>query len=300
MPQFPVIIFSHGFRGTRDTNTAQCEELASYGYIVVGISHTYDSCVVQFPDGRIVDGLKSIAQRTSKFGNFDKVVHEEAEIWIADTQFALDQVEQLANDTNSFFYQRIDQKHIGMFGHSMGGSTALQAGHIDRRIKAAVNLDGDLFGYHVPKKIEKPAMNILGGNEVTLHERPFTHNEWKRFNIHSEEEEKQSKASFLPVLKQLAQSADHVFYTFVIKDAGHFDLADLAPYKAASFVIRFLARYDFAGMRIGSIDGLKTAHIINDYLVNFFDKYLKNKSSTLLDGQEKRYAEVEAKNWANK
>ena len=39
--KFPVIIYSPGFRGILDGNTAQCEELASQGYIVVAISHPY-------------------------------------------------------------------------------------------------------------------------------------------------------------------------------------------------------------------------------------------------------------------
>ena len=57
IPQFSVIIFSPGFRGVQDANTAHCEELASQGYIVVSIAHPYDNSVVQFPGGRIADGL---------------------------------------------------------------------------------------------------------------------------------------------------------------------------------------------------------------------------------------------------
>ena len=52
---FPVLLYSHGLGlGIRDDNTALCEELASHGYIVVGISHPYASYVVRFKDGHEV------------------------------------------------------------------------------------------------------------------------------------------------------------------------------------------------------------------------------------------------------
>jgi hypothetical protein len=42
-----------------------------------------------------------------------------------------------------------------------------------------------------------------------------------------------------------------------------------------------------------SINGLRATEIINAYLLNFFDKYLKGKPSALLDGKENKYSEVE-------
>ena len=47
---YPVIIFSPGDGGRYDSNTIHCQELASHGYIVVGISHPIDSTIIQFPD----------------------------------------------------------------------------------------------------------------------------------------------------------------------------------------------------------------------------------------------------------
>jgi hypothetical protein len=45
---FPLILFSHGLGGMRFQNTALLEDLASYGYIVVAVDHSYDANVVVF------------------------------------------------------------------------------------------------------------------------------------------------------------------------------------------------------------------------------------------------------------
>ena len=292
--QLPVIIYSSGFRFTFDSNTAQCEELASYGYIVVGISHPYDNCVVQFQDGRIADGLKSIAKRLSKKYKRPKdlLVDDTAEVWLEDTKFVLDQLEQLGKNKKSIFYKRFDQKNIGIFGHSLGGSTAIKSIQNDSRVKAAVNVDGALFGSNVTKKIDKPFMVMLAGNSVEMHDRALTKDEWEKFGISSLEEEKQVKFSYLPALKQLSQSSENDSYTFVFNGAGHLDFSDLALYKYKSFIIRSLVKLDGSGLVLGSINGFRITNIVNTYLVSFFDKYLKGKSSILLNSNEKQYPEV--------
>jgi hypothetical protein len=49
--KFPVTVFSPGFQGTRFVYGALARSLASLGYIVVTLDHTYETSVVEFPDG---------------------------------------------------------------------------------------------------------------------------------------------------------------------------------------------------------------------------------------------------------
>lgn len=49
--KFPVAVFSPGFQGTRFVYGALARSLASLGYIVVTLDHTYETSVVEFPDG---------------------------------------------------------------------------------------------------------------------------------------------------------------------------------------------------------------------------------------------------------
>ena len=57
-PSFPVLIFSpSGFPPLMWAAIA--EELASHGYVVVGVNHTYETPVTVFADGRVVQANPS-------------------------------------------------------------------------------------------------------------------------------------------------------------------------------------------------------------------------------------------------
>ena len=50
---FPVAVFSPGLGGTRLIYGALARSLASLGYIVITLDHTYETGVVEFPDGSV-------------------------------------------------------------------------------------------------------------------------------------------------------------------------------------------------------------------------------------------------------
>lgn len=52
-PTYPVVVFSHGAGMSLETQTAQSQDLASHGYVVAAIDHTYVSAGTVFP-GRSV------------------------------------------------------------------------------------------------------------------------------------------------------------------------------------------------------------------------------------------------------
>ena len=53
LDHYPVVILSHGWRGFRNLHTDYAEELASLGYIVIGIDHTFGSVATVFSDDDI-------------------------------------------------------------------------------------------------------------------------------------------------------------------------------------------------------------------------------------------------------
>jgi hypothetical protein len=63
-------------------------------------------------------------------------------VWAKDMAFELDQMDRLDSERGSRFYGRLDTGRAGMFGHSLGGATALEACASDGRCRAAANLDG--------------------------------------------------------------------------------------------------------------------------------------------------------------
>lgn len=51
--RFPLVFYSPSWSGIRTESTFQIEQLASHGYVVVGIDHPYSSYVTVFPNGRL-------------------------------------------------------------------------------------------------------------------------------------------------------------------------------------------------------------------------------------------------------
>ncbi|HEF1904893.1 TPA: carboxylic ester hydrolase [Bacillus cereus] len=146
---YPILLFSHGFNGFRNQNTFQVEELASQGYIVLSIDHTFDAAATVFPGGRT-----AYVQPINLTDEGDSHI----KLWEEDVSFVLNQIEKLnENDETSFFTGRLDTSRIGMFGHSYGGATAAQILAKDSRVKAAINMDGTLYGEILPESgIGKP------------------------------------------------------------------------------------------------------------------------------------------------
>lgn len=292
---FPIIIFSPGAMGNRDSNVAHCEELASYGYIVIGISHTYDSYMVHFPDGRIIN-MHQRAQGKN-FNERRAIINEDLEIRVADVQFIIDQLEKLNTDLHSKFYQKLNVQHIGVFGQSFGGSMAIQSCRRDPRIKAAVDMDGSLFGPDALQPFDKPLMFIIAGDSFGIFKNnSMKREDWKHFGINSLEEEKMVREIFVAGFEQLAQAIGHDVYILSIQNASHLDLSGMALLKEstpfAKILDKFLSRLNIK-FGIGSINGFRITTIVNDYLLNFFNKYLKGEPAPLLDGNKMVYTEVE-------
>lgn len=137
---YPVILFSHGAGTTMEVHVAQYEDLASHGYVVVAIDHTYVSAATAFPD-RIV---------LHKDATTDFDVAEPAEpitqIMAEDVSFVIDTLEKMnAGKVPSIFEGKLNVEKIGAMGHSVGGAVAYNLAFSDNRVKAAINLDGVVY-----------------------------------------------------------------------------------------------------------------------------------------------------------
>lgn len=143
---FPMLVFSHGLVGLRLQNSSTLQELASRGYIVVAIDHTDAAAVTVFPDNEVHYYDLGRFSNPSDVGKSKEFVNKRVfPVWVADQRFIYDTLEKWAvNDP--LFGGKLDLTRIGSFGHSFGGATALEVCRIDTRCRAAVNMDGGLYG----------------------------------------------------------------------------------------------------------------------------------------------------------
>ena len=292
---FPIIIFSHGAKACNyNSNTAQCEELASHGYVVVGINHTYNSILTKFPDDRIISSPKAANEITKNetFTQTKQAFDKEMETWTSDAQFVLNQLESLNNNGKSIFYQRLDQKHIGMFGHSFGGATAIQMCRRDSRIKAGVDLDGGLFGSDRARTFDKPVMFLLNESIKKMGYGPSSHSTKSGFKIKTSGEDQIFRSLVYFSIVQLTKSIGNKAHAFIIDGTKHLDFTDVALLKQASILSSLTGLIGNLGLLQGKIDGFRATNITRAYLAEFFDKYLKGQPSPLLDKREQQYPEV--------
>ncbi|MEW9554009.1 alpha/beta hydrolase family protein [Nonomuraea sp. NPDC050783] len=156
----PLVVLSPGFSFPRATLTSLGEDLASRGYLVAAVEHTYESVATTFPDGRTTtclacaqkpDGAKVAAGR------------------VADVRFVLDEL------TKGAWGRSIDRSRIAMAGHSMGGNSAALALATDRRLKAGANLDGT-FTPPV-ERLDRPFLLV---GTPKLHAWDGTDDSWKK------------------------------------------------------------------------------------------------------------------------
>ena len=128
------MVLSPGFGDPRATLTGLAENLASHGYVVAGIDHTYESSGVSFPDGRVAECLACAQDIDGAAVTAGRA---------ADVSFVLDRL--LARTPAWSGGRSIDPHRIAMVGHSIGGASALSTMLTDSRVDAGVNLDGTFF-----------------------------------------------------------------------------------------------------------------------------------------------------------
>ncbi|NEW53052.1 hypothetical protein GV792_23780 [Nocardia cyriacigeorgica] len=254
----PVILYSPGAGVTRLLGTGLAEDLASRGYVVVTMDHTYEAPVVEFPGGRTAAWEPA--------GSFDTVIRQKyVDARLPDVRFVLDSLERLARGTNPDAEQRklpagldkaLDMDRIGMVGHSSGGYVAVESMHLDRRLDAAVNLDGQIgvdaaFGKSVTEGVDRPVLVMT-----------------------SEQAEEVGDAH--PSLDEFWRNSTGWKRQLTMRDSAHYDYTDFP------LIVPGLAR-DAAKTYIGPIAADRASILTRNYVAAMFDKFLRDRKDTLLD-----------------
>ncbi|MEC3920008.1 alpha/beta hydrolase family protein [Nocardia sp. CDC160] len=162
----PIVLFSPGMGLPRETSTAQAEDLASHGFVVVTMSHTYESMATEFPGGRLE---KSVLLPGADADEVNAQIGQAIQTRVADTRFILDRLTDISAGIDpdadghplpANLAGILDLSKIAMFGHSLGGATAAQVMHDDRRVAAGVDLDGTLMGSVLTDGLDRPFVLI--------------------------------------------------------------------------------------------------------------------------------------------
>lgn len=277
-PSYPVLVMSHGDGSSPLLLSVTATELASHGYVVAGVSHTYNARATVFPDGRIVRRDYNYSLVNNDF-NFSQPYYENAKTWAAhnaevesreaaDVSFVLDKIGQL-NQSDSRFRGKIDLGRVGTLGYSLGGAVAVTSAERDSRIKAAADMDGAVY-HNV--SIQKPTLSFFRGS-LLGYDRPY---DLLNQRLLTPDQFAELKQIWDGYEDQVYTSPPTAYYVG-IKGTEHGNFNDLGTLGVP--------------VNLGHLDGRYATRIVDAYLVAFFDEQLNGTASPLLSGTQ-GYPEV--------
>ena len=159
----PLVLFTPGYTATATDYTFLAEDLASRGYVVASVNHTYEATAVLLTSGKLarsVVGSHLGGPMRGDAGSLSSAVS----IRLLDLKSVLDRIEHLNASGYSPFSGRLDMTRIVVAGHSLGGLTAMLGSGFEPRITAVVMLDG-FMPTELGSATSKPVLMIVGDRE---------------------------------------------------------------------------------------------------------------------------------------
>jgi len=270
---FPVILLNHGWQGRRTNDTFLAEELASHGYIVASIDHTYNANMVAFPDGRVVRGNASNEIDDPEHSTQERVRaiwDKELVKWVADQRFVLDRLEQMNRLVGTAWFGRMDTNHAGALGHSFGGAAATAVCAEDYRIHSSVNMDGWFFSAIRERGRNQPLLAL----EAESAQPP---------DPNAKVEAALDATDFADLKTSLNSFGG---YMLTVKGAEHEDFTD----QPLVSPLRYFSHR-------GTLSAQRVQEIARTYVLAFFDKTLRGKDPEVLRESPGPYSEALLERW---
>ena len=160
----PVVLLTHGYTGTLTDYTFLTEDLASRGYVVVSVAHTYESTAVEFPDGRLVQSVLGSHFRLDALRTDEQSLSFAAHVRLQDLSSVLDELRRLNSTRGNLLAAQLDLRHIAVMGHSLGGTAALAGVAWEPRFAAAIVMDAPVITASV-MGTDKPVLIVAAGRD---------------------------------------------------------------------------------------------------------------------------------------
>jgi dienelactone hydrolase len=279
--RFPVVVYFAGWPGTDIQNLVLIREVASRGFLVVSL--IYPGKLPSTSDaefaGQVAEfktpwdySTQAAAERMSRL--FEARVRHGAEDAAAmlDLLGAVDRQGAILQ-----FHDRLALDHAGVMGFSMGGGVAAQAGWLEPRFKAVVNLDGWHWKESLQQGVPRPYLYM---SEVLSLPTP---GDLSSPNLDTRYAAERRQFEFTNVPRVLAQSGGT---QVTVPGTTHLNFTDMN--------LRSPLRRLRDG---GTIDRFRALEVVNAYVSSFFERELKDKAEPLLDGDSSRFPEVTVKIW---
>jgi len=280
---YPVILFSHGGFSFNTQNLSTFEELASQGYIVLAVSHTYEAIETVFSETESlaasdlsymkssssmdkellqsyeqdIEILKSSVSQQEKKETLQRLaqgfygdLQPYLEIRLEDIHFVLSQLNDW-NQKNYPFSGHMDLDKTGMFGHSLGGiTTSYICSEENTSVQAGINLDAPVV--------------LFPGFDLQL-QRPFAF-----FYSTQTALPKLGKLDMTGSNSYFAETSDKEVYSLSFMNSAHYNFSDF----------NFMPGIMRLTPMLGKVNGPEMAKEMNRAILEFFNLTLKSDENT--------------------
>ncbi|KAF2229606.1 hypothetical protein EV356DRAFT_455536 [Viridothelium virens] len=249
----PLIIFSPGAGASLYDYQTYLSAIASSGFTVIVIDHTYDAAIVEFPDGTLAFNNYPPEESNGTIAQQDYINGDVlAPLRVADVQSVLNAVEQGSiAGLEGFAGVNGTKVKAGIMGHSLGGTTAILAAATDERIVGAMGMDGTLIGEVLNKTVKVPVFIFESEGSVTSGNRvgPSFNASWHNW---------ESRKEWVVI-----NGTAHDSFTDLVVAADLLDVRGALPPASAQV--------------IGTIGGVRMTNLLWRWGVGFFGNVLKGQ-----------------------
>ncbi len=269
--KYPLIVFSHGAFGVKMSNTSTFMELASNGYVVCSIDHSYHAAGTIDTDGNltigstefmqeVVDANSDIYSEKEEFALFSKWM----DLRTDDINFIIDTILTNTENNRAEVYSLIDTNKIGLIGHSLGGAASAQLGREREDIDAVINLDGSMLGEY----------RSNGDGEIVINEEPYP---LPLLNFYSEY-----------VMNELIDNPEYVYpnkyissispkaFEICIRGSNHMSYTDLPLFSP---LLENQLSSISGGSSKANVDKYYCIETMNKLVLEFFNCYVKGEGT---------------------
>lgn len=270
---YPLIVFSHGMFGIKMSNESIFRELASHGYVVCSIDHPFQSFYTKNEDGEVTIVDKGYMNDynewsvTKDYIRAKEIMDGVMYIRTADMNFVIDKIIQQKASGDAAPYNLVDTEKIGVSGHSMGGSAALELGRQRNDVTAVMALESPFFG----DVLEATAAGYVYDDEpypVPMLN-VYTDSTWLPGGLDSHPVYAQNKY----YLSYTKATVHNVYF----QGANHMSVTDLALFMP------FMA--DMLSGGAGTMDKYYCLETLNSISLDYFNCYLKGEGVFAPDGK---------------
>lgn len=264
---YPLVVFSHGAFGYSGSNYSTFMTLASHGYVVASVGHTFQAFFSKDDAGNVAivdqDFLnQAIVINGATNTENDQGIYETTSVWMdlrtSDLNFVINTIIEKSNDaTTSDLFDLVDVTQIGLFGHSLGGAASAEMGRIRDDVDAVIVLDGTMLGEEIG----------FEDGHVTLNNTAYP---VPLLNVYAQDHYDNAKMFVGDNYNNFVATANAVdAYEAVFMKAGHLNFTDLPLFSPLLSQL----------LGVGLVDERYCIEQMNELVLNYFDYFLKDAAT---------------------